>query len=122
MIKAQRQAARMLATRSRRVARPWYFPASSSRRGAPPALIQTKTRQIGESSEASGEFSRFVCTTEHFVHACAGVAGRALRAASVEMERMQGFKPLTLRLDQNPMNGAPAGRIPDALDFGLLSR
>ena len=35
--------------------------------------------------------------------------GRALRAASVELERTQGFKPLTLRLDQNPMNGVPAG-------------
>src|SRR5258708_19896788 len=75
MIKAQRQAARMLATRSRRVARPWFFPASSSRRGAPPALIRTKTRQTGESSEASVEFSRFLQTTSHFVHECAGLAG-----------------------------------------------
>jgi hypothetical protein len=66
----------MLATRSRRVAWPWCFPASSSRRGAPPALIQTKTRQTGESSDASGEFSRFVCTTSHIVHECAGIAGR----------------------------------------------
>src|SRR5258708_36719655 len=74
MIKAQRQAARMLATRSDELHGPGCFPASSSRRGAPPALIRTKTRQTGESSEASAEFSLFLRTTSHFVHECAGLA------------------------------------------------
>lgn len=46
-------------------------------------------------------------TTEHFVHACAGIAGVRFERPAL-MERTQGFKPLTLRLDQKIDDGVPA--------------
>src|SRR5262249_4977690 len=51
-----------------------FFPHLRVGRGAPPALIQTQTREIGKSSKTSREFSLLHRTIPHFVQARAGFA------------------------------------------------